>query len=473
MKKQCFNPYLPSWEYIPDGEPYVFDGRVYVYGSHDRFGGYAYCLNDYVCWSAPEEDLSDWRYEGVIYKKNQDPENPDGEMCLYAPDVVKGEDGKYYLYYVLDQLKVVSVAVCDAPAGKYEFYGYVHYADGIRLGEKESDQPQFDPGVLMEDGNVYLYTGFCKKEDLVCKGAMVSVLAKDMLTVVEAPKFIVPSVAQSVGTGFEGHEYFEAASIRKIGPKYYFIYSSIVCHELCYAISDKPTEDFQYQGVIISNNDKGIGSYKAENQAMYYGGNNHGSIIEIQGKWYVFYHRHTNGTNYSRQGCMEKIQMDEEGRITQAEMTSYGANGRPLEGKGEYPAYIACNLFCDAPAEYTALPDEWMDCRFPKITQDVADGIKENGYVANLRDGATAGYKYFLCKGVKFVKIKVRGGRNGRVEVLLSWNGNPIGTIPVGHSNEWKVYEGAIVIPDGIQALYFRYKGEKSISLASFELGGV
>ena len=57
MKKQGFNPYLPSWEYIPDGEPHVFGDRVYIFGSHDRFGGYNYCLNDYVCWSAPVDDL--------------------------------------------------------------------------------------------------------------------------------------------------------------------------------------------------------------------------------------------------------------------------------------------------------------------------------------------------------------------------------------------------------------------------------
>jgi arabinoxylan arabinofuranohydrolase len=59
MKKQGFNPYLPSWEYIPDGEPYVFNERVYVYGSHDRFNGHVFCLNDYVCWSAPVTDLAE------------------------------------------------------------------------------------------------------------------------------------------------------------------------------------------------------------------------------------------------------------------------------------------------------------------------------------------------------------------------------------------------------------------------------
>ena len=101
MKQQVFNPYLPSWEYIPDGEPYVFGDRVYVYGSHDSFGAPIFCVKDYVCWSAPVTDLSDWRYEGVIYRKNQDPSNKLGIRCLYAPDVTQGPDGRYYLYYQL------------------------------------------------------------------------------------------------------------------------------------------------------------------------------------------------------------------------------------------------------------------------------------------------------------------------------------------------------------------------------------
>ena len=75
MKKQVFNPYLPSYEYVPDGEPHVFGERIYLYGSHDRFGAAGFCLNDYVCWSAPVDDLTQWRYEGVIYRKDQDPVN--------------------------------------------------------------------------------------------------------------------------------------------------------------------------------------------------------------------------------------------------------------------------------------------------------------------------------------------------------------------------------------------------------------
>ena len=157
---QAFNPYLPSWEYIPDGEPYVFDGRVYIYGSHDRFNGHVFCYNDYTCWSAPVDDLADWRYEGVIYKKTQDPRNADGHSCLYAPDVTVGPDGRYYLFYVLDHEHVVSVAVSDKPAGPYDFYGFVHYKDGTLLGDRADDDPQFDPGLLTEGDRTYLYTGF-------------------------------------------------------------------------------------------------------------------------------------------------------------------------------------------------------------------------------------------------------------------------------------------------------------------------
>lgn len=470
MKKQRVNPYLPSWEYIPDAEPYVFNGRVYIYGSHDRFNGYVYCLNDYVCWSAPVDDLSEWRFEGVIYRKTDDPLNPDGRMCLYAPDVTIGPDGRYYLYYVLDKVPVVSVAVCDTPAGKYEFYGYVHYPDGTRLGEREGDQPQFDPGVLTEGDKTILYTGFCGRGDKTRKGAMATVLGPDMLTVIEEPVIIVPSEPYSEGTGFEGHEFFEAPSIRKKGDTYYFIYSSVAMHELCYATSKHPTKGFRYGGVIVSNCDLHIDTYKPAEKPMYYGGNNHGSIVEVNGEWYIFYHRHTNGTNFSRQACLEKIKILEDGSIPQVEMTSCGSVEEPLIGCGEYPAYIACNLFCNEESIYTDFTGSWMNNQFPKITQDGKDGDEEIGYIANMKDSATAGFKYFRCKGIKAVKIKTRGYCRGVFEVKTSWDGEVLGRIPVDFSNIWTEYSADISIPDGIQALYFTYRGSGSASFGSFTL---
>jgi len=471
MTKQCFNPYLPSWEYIPDGEPHVFGDRVYVYGSHDKFNGFAYCLNDYVCWSAPIGDLSDWRYEGIIYKKTGDPLNYDEHMCLYAPDVTVGPDGRYYLYYVLDKAPIVSVAVCDTPAGEYEFHGYVHYANGTKLGESAWDEPQFDPAVITEGDRTYLYTGFCGPGDKTRTGAMATVLAADMLTILEEPEFIVPGNCYSEDSGFEGYEFFEAPSIRKHGDTYYFVYSSVNMHELCYATSKKPTKDFKYGGVIVSNCDKGIDTYKPAEMAAYFGGNNHGGMVEIDGQWYIFYHRHTNGTNFSRQGCAQPIEIGTDGSIKQVEMTSQGLTGKPLLGIGEYSAHIACNLFSKTEENTHPLHHEsWIDGRFPKITQDGKDGDEEPGYIANMRDGTVAGFKYFTFDNVTKVTVKTRGYANGHIEVKTKWDGEALTLIPINYTNVWEERAVNIAMPSGVSPLYFEFKGDGAVSLASFKL---
>ena len=115
--KQAFNPYLPSWEYVPDAEPHIVGDRVYIYGSHDLFNGINFCLGDYVCWSAPVDDLGNWTYHGCIYKREQDPAAPKIRVTngLAAPDMVQGDDGRFYLYYFMGGTKMISVAVCALP----------------------------------------------------------------------------------------------------------------------------------------------------------------------------------------------------------------------------------------------------------------------------------------------------------------------------------------------------------------------
>ena len=494
MKKQAFNPYLPPWEYVPDGEPHVFGGRVYVYGSHDLSGGSVFCLGDYVCWSAPVDDLSDWRYEGVIYGRMDDPANKDGRMVLYAPDVTQGPDGRYYLYYVYDKVGFVSVAVCDTPAGRYEFYGYVHYKDGTRLGDRKGDMPQFDPGVLTEGKKTYMYTAFCghKMQDRI--GAMATVLGEDMLTVEEEPVIIVPgdcyalpedaarkAVAgevavtgcpyklDSVGNwaGFKDHEFFEASSIRKVGGTYYFVFSSSPMHELCYATSKSPTGGFAYGGVIVSNSDIGISSYKKADMPAAYGANNHGGMVQVNGSWYIFYHHHTNGTWYSRQGCAEKIEILPDGRIPQVEITSCGLNGGPLEGRGEYPAYIACNAFTDKPSVYVG---EGL----PRVTQDGRDNAdgspaeeKDTSYIAGISRNTTIGFKYFDFKGVTKVAVSTRAYIQGDFEVRTAWDGPVLGRITVDSSNFFEEHAGDVKIPDGVAALYLTFTGTGTGQLKS------
>ena len=202
-KKQAFNPYLPSFEYVPDGEPRVFGDRLYVYGSHDRFDGPDFCVNDYVCWSAPLDNLADWRYEGVIYRADQDAKNAKGNMHMCAPDVVQGPDGRYYLYYEYHRITVTSVAVCDTPAGKYEFYGYIRKKDGTPYGETKGEVNLFDPGVLVDkDGRVYMYTGYAPlpgwmKTAMGLRGFKIDAgycveLEQDMITMKSEPVQVIP-----------------------------------------------------------------------------------------------------------------------------------------------------------------------------------------------------------------------------------------------------------------------------------------
>ncbi len=465
MMKQAYNPYLPSWEYIPDGEPHVFGDRVYIYGSHDQFNGYVFCPGDYVCYSASVDNLKDWRFEGVTYKKTQDPLNPDGHMFLYAPDVTVGPDGRYYLYYCLDKVSVVSVAVGDNPAGPFEFYGYVHYKDGTRVGEREGDMPQFDPAVITEGNRTYLYTGFCGNNMKDRKGAMASELGPDMLTMQDDYTVIVPGNVYSKGSSFEGHEFFEASSIRKVGDVYYFVYSSIVMHELCYATSKSPREGFTYGGVIVSNCDLNISSYKDADMPAAYGANNHGGIVKIRDDWYIFYHRQTNGTWYSRQGCAEKIRILDDGSIPQVEITSCGLNGGPLSGKGTYPGYIACNLFKkDDPCKYVA------GDKYPYITQEGRDGDENEGFVANISDGCTLGFKYFDLKDVTKVSLSTRCYFSGKFEVRTEIDGPVLGEIPCEYTNVWVKNTSEMKLPDGVHALYFTFRGFGNGQVQSFTL---
>ncbi|MDR2079478.1 MAG: family 43 glycosylhydrolase, partial [Treponema sp.] len=443
--KQAFNPYLPSYEYIPDGEPYVFGDRVYIYGSHDRFNGRGFCLNDYVCWSAPVDDLGNWRYEGVIYRKEQDPINKKGKQYLYAPDVANGADGRYYLFYALNNSPVISVAVCEAPAGEYRFHGHVHFADGHVWGAKKGEVNNFDPGTLFDDdGRMYLYSGFAPKGLFLAlmklrirrrfDGAYCVELAKDMLTITSEPKLIIPGPGKAKGTGFEEHPFFEASSMRKIAGRCYFIYSSVLSHELCYAVSDKPDGGFVFGGTIVSNCDIG---FKGNTEPLNYYGNTHGSIVEINGQWYVFYHRQTNRSQFSRQACAERIEILPDGSIPQVEMTSCGLNNGPLAGTGEYEARIACNLADKKGARLFWYPGRKGGVH-PYFTQSGED--RENSgdqYIANMRDGAWAGFKYFHFQDERNITVTVRGDARGVLRVSTQREGRDATLIAVTPCQTW------------------------------------
>ena len=185
-------------------------------------------------------------------------------------------------------------------------------------------------------------------------------------------------------------------------------------------------------------------------------------MIEINGEWYIFYHRQTNNTWFSRQVCAEKLSFDDAGKVIQAEITSCGLNGAPLSDEGEYPTYIVCNLFNKKHSPY-------VEGDAPEVVQEGGDGDPNIGYIKQLGDGCTAGFKYFDLKNVTGIKIKTRGYFNGKVEFRTKWDGEVIGEAKMDGTNAWTERVATFAPISGVNALYITFVGGGTCSMKSFE----
>ena len=491
MKKQAYNPFLPKNVYIPDGEPHVFGNRIYLFGSHDREAGETFCMDPYEVWSAPVDDLGNWTCPGTSYEATQDPlYDSNGKNAMYAPDVVQGNDGRYYLYYCLagnrgkgGYSSPVSVAVCDTPDGRYEYLGVVKNPDGSPFLKYAN----FDPALINDDGVIRLYSGtwypVAEKRDelgeealeqeearILCMpcekiralheagespwGPHHMTLGEDMMTLTSEPVRVLPLIRS--GTPFEtdengkGHGFFEGSSIRKISGKYYFVYSSRNNHELCYAVSDEPDHGFVYGGVIVSNGDIGYNGRKAEDR-LNITGTTHGSIECINGQWFVFYHRLTHKSDYSRQACAEKIMIDENGRIKQAEITGCGLNEGPLKGHGTYPAVICCNL---TNGQMPHSSNQKQKTEIPYV----GSGNGEQ-FIRDIRDHTLIGYKYFAFEDLHTVTLKVKGEGTGVFCIFADADSEPAGEAEFGGARNWTDLVIPISGASGVKPLYIRYSG--------------
>lgn len=487
MKKQAFNPYLPLDTYIPDGEPHVFGDRVYVYGSHDAEGGEYFCMLDYECWSAPVDDLGNWRKEGTIYRARQCAHYTEERQDMYAPDVVQGNDRRYYLYYDLSGRKghgfdgPISVAVCDTPAGQYEYYGDVRYPDGSPLRRFIP----FDPAVLNDNGRIWLSYGWglgmdthaplmrrtmpsvmrkifnkpleeiLAEEPQSILGANIVELEEDMLTVKGEPKRILPALNNTPkGSALRRHSFYEAASLRKFGELYYFIYSSHVNHELCYATSQYPDRDFRYRGVIISNGDIGVNGRRSKDR-LCATGTNHGSVECINGRYYIFYHRLTHNTAFSRQGCAEPITIEADGSIRQVEITSCGLNGGPLKAEGSYPAAICCHL---TNGHMPHLSNAHRNRYAPNVNHE---GDKR--FVKDIENKTVVGYKSFAFTGETGLSVTYRHA-GGNLAVMTEL-GHELAVISLPAQKAWTESETVYFSANGSLPLYLKYLGKNKMDL--------
>ncbi len=453
------NPYLPLWEHIPDGEPYVFDDpanpgkqRVYIYGSHDDLIT-EYCGRDQVVWSAPVEDLTQWRYDGVILvvDKNRDGEKFDSAGTadvLYAPDVTLVTDStgkKTYYLFPNDQTGFRNglIAKSDRPDGPFEVCNWnkenPNLVDGVL---------QFDPAVFVDDdGRVYGYWGF--------ERSYAAEFDPTTMATVKPGTMIVEDMIS--GRNQEGRfKFFEASSIRKIKDKYVFIYSRFTeegefglptsNYTLAYAYSDHPLGPWTYGGTIID----GRGREKDEQGNVIASatpdGNTHGSICEINGKWWVFYHRQTGTDEYARQAMVAPIEVKvEEGvggkvEISEGEYNSEGFATNGLNPLERHSAGIACWYTGPKPAIH-----EWPNNTFygsyvasgygTESNFDAPYDLKNNtNDVVNNTDGSIVGYKYFNFSDADYGNYLF--GKNGKLLLNLTPQGID-GTIEIWADRPW------------------------------------
>lgn len=455
------NPFLPLWEYIPDGEPYVFEDpdnpgkyRVYVYGSHDSLIN-NYCGREQVVWSAPVDDLANWRYDGIIFLSKTDANgdllNADGSSdVLFAPDVAmmtNADGSKTYYLYPNDQNggRNSLVAKADRPDGPFVVCNWSKDNPKATVGPIA-----FDPAVFVDDdGRVYAYWGFERSY-----GAEFD--PSTMATVLPGTEIVEDMIPDRHHS--DDFRFFEASSMRKIKDKYVFVYSRWTKdgdfglpqtnYTLAYAYSDSPLGPFTYGGTIIDGRARMALPDGTVIPTATPTGNTHGSIIEIDGKWWVFYHRQTGTTEFSRQAMVAPIDVYvEEGPggkvvISEAEYTSEGFQTDGLAFSGIYPAGIAS--YYTGPGEVVSeYPNKYFPGSYVKPTYwngDPAKAPADLQYmscpVTNNTSGSVVGYKYFnfdTAADDMDMTVTLRpGGVDGTVKVLIGGPSAHLGGREVG-----------------------------------------
>ena len=339
------NPYLPLWEHLPDGEPRVFEDpdmpgryRAYIIGSHDiTYSGY--CGNDVRMWSAPVEDLTQWRDEGPIFTHYVD-----GQWdTMFAPDLVEVRDretGKktYYLYpHSRGWRRVAMVCKSDRPDGPFVPINLT--PDGRQC--VPGSMIDFDPSVFVEyvtdkrdpdyekGFRAYVFYGFQRSTAFELDQDNMYAMRPGT----KLHDYFIPAsssygeVRDPEGTTYpalyEGQDpgdfnFFEASSIRQVGNKYVMVFSGYSGPDyglgstnsaLRYAYGDSPLGPWRSGGVLVDSRGVVPNEEGTRLTTTNFGHNTHGSIELINGQWYVFYHRPPRGFGNARQAMVAPIKI--------------------------------------------------------------------------------------------------------------------------------------------------------------------
>lgn len=406
------NPIVPPGVYIADPSAHVWqDGKLYIYGSLDESTEY------YCSWHhdvLETIDLKNWKIsENVFASKGDNDQVSYSDALLFAPDVMF-KNGTYYMYYCMpDRNAAEGVATSKSPTGPF--------VNGQKMQLKGIEE--IDPCVFIDDdGQAYYIWGQFQAKIAKLKSNMTEI---DSTTIV---------------TGFvneKDHYFHEGGYMVKRDGIYYFIYADMSRSNrptsIGYATGKSPMGPFKYGGVIVDNSHCDPSTW-----------NNHGSIVEFKGQWYVFYHRSTHNSFMMRKACVEPISFNEDGSIKEVEMTSQGA-GPALNAFDKIDAERACLLFGNVRIQL-----------FEKNNEELGEIKKDD----------SAGYKYIdFGDGAENVEFRVKPLKNGgAVSIHLDqpW-GKQIGwiNIPAGESADWKTVTDKIEKTSGIHAVWLKFHGEE------------
>jgi hypothetical protein len=442
------NPYLPLWEHLPDGEPRVFEDpdkpgeyRYYIIGSHDvRFD--SYCGPDIRIWSAPVDDLSSWRDEGPVFTY------PIGGQwdVMYAPDLVevKRKDGtkEYYLYpHSRGRNREAMVAKGSRPDGPFTPINMTE--DGLKT--VPGSILGFDPAIFIEyitdptdpdfeiGFRAYGYWGFQRSlAGELDQNTMYSLRPGTQVI----DRFIPASYRYGVVRDPEGTEYphvyegedlgafnfFEAASIRKIGNKYVWVYSgysgpdyglSSTNSALRYAYGDSPLGPWKSGGVLVDSRAVVLGEDGTSLHTAYTGHNTHGSIEMINDQWYAFYHKAPRGFGNARQPMVAPVTVEwdeasvaEGGKVVIRAYDPYAEDGIWTAKDSQGNEYTGAEVTSEGFHIYGLDPYQYYSagyaCYLSNLgsQQDSWDIWDNNMPIGKVENGDIIGYKYFGFGGL-------------------------------------------------------------------------
>ncbi len=531
------NSYLPLWEHLPDGEPRVFADpdnpgkqRAYIIGSHDLSYN-KYCGADIRMWSAPVEDLTQWRDEGPIFTYEVN-----GKWdIMYAPDLVEvtKKDGKkvYYLYpHSRGWRREAMVCVGDRPDGPFKPLNL--NAEGTAT--IEGSVLGFDPSIYVEQitdpadkdfdkgFRAYGFWGFQR--------SLAAELDQETMYSVRPGTEIVPyfipasthqgEIRDPKGTtypalmkGQDPHDFnfFEASSIRKVGNKYVMIFSGFSGPEygvgrsnstLRYAFGDSPLGPWRSGGVLVDSRGVVLNQDGSALQTRNNGHNTHGSIEEINGQWYVFYHRPPRNFGFARQAMVAPITIEwDEASVADGGMVRingydpYAEDGKWVAKASNGMTYEGAEVTSEGFQIFGMPPYMYYSagyaCYFSnsQTLQDAWD-IWNNHMDAVMNSGDILGFKYFgfeglatATKGQPAFEGAVKGNETA-FDVFLTpatdkafklnvwidgpwdndaWKGKKIGEISVPASSKKEVTQFTIDVAEAVEGL----KGKHAIYLVA------